>query len=112
MNFCADNDVDAQICAVLHDVVEYSNITFDHLRNEGFSEEIISALDCLTKRDGESYDEFIGRVITNPLACKVKKGDLADNMDLTRIPNPTVKDEERVERYREAADRINEAKEK
>jgi len=48
-----------RICAVLHDAVEDSDITFDDLRKEGFSEEVITILDCLTKRDGESYDEFI-----------------------------------------------------
>ena len=109
MKFCDDNGMDAQICAVLHDVVEDSNITFDDLRNEGFPEEIITALDCLTRRDGESYNDFIDRIIANPLACKVKNGDLADNMDLTRIPKPTAQDEKRVKKYRSAADRINDA---
>ena len=109
MNYCDDNDEMAQICAVLHDVIEDTNITLDDLRKDGFSEEVITALDCLTKRNGESYDDFISRIVTNKLACKVKRGDLADNMDLTRIANPTAKDEERFKRYREAADRIDEA---
>ena len=108
-NFCDDGDESAQICAVLHDVVEDTSVTLDDLRDEGFSEEIITALDCLTKRQGESYDDFISRVLTNELACKVKRGDLADNMNLTRIPNPTAKDEERIKKYRKAADRLDEA---
>jgi len=107
MNFCDDKDEAAQICAVLHDVVEDTTITLDDLRAEGFSDEIIAALDCLTKRDGESYDDFIGRILANPLACKVKNGDLTDNMDLTRIPNPTAKDEERIRKYRAASERID-----
>ena len=106
MNFCNDDEV-AQICAILHDVVEDTDITLDDLRTEGFADEIITALECLTKRDGESYDDFIGRILTNKLACKVKNGDLADNMDLTRMPNPTDKDKERVKKYSDAADRIN-----
>lgn len=109
MNFCADDDENAQICAVLHDVAEDTDVTLDGLRSEGFSEEIITAFDCLTKRDGESYDDFISRILTNQIACKVKNGDLADNMDLTRIPNPTEKDKERIKKYRVAADRINNA---
>jgi len=108
MNFCDNNDETAQTCAVLHDVLEDTDITLDDLRNEGFSEEIVAALDCLTKRNGESYDDFISRILTNELACKVKSGDLADNMDLTRIPNPTEKDKERIKKYNDAADRINE----
>jgi hypothetical protein len=97
-----------QICAVLHDVVEDTKTTFEDLRAEGFMEEIIAALDCLTRRDGENYDDYIIRILTNTLACKVKNGGLADNMDLIRIPNPTDKDKERIEKYRKAADRIYE----
>ncbi|WP_038263193.1 HD domain-containing protein [Peptoclostridium litorale] len=95
-----------RICAVLHDVVEDSDITFDNLRKEGFSEEVINVLDCLTKRDGESYDDFIDRVIINKIACQIKLADLYDNMNLCRIKNPTNKDRARIEKYREAADRI------
>ena len=109
MNFCDDKDEAAQICAILHDVAEDTNITFDDLRAEGFSENIITALDCLTKRESESYDGFISRILKNELACKVKNGDLADNMDLTRIPNPNAKDEERIEKYKAAYDRIMDA---
>ncbi len=50
-----ENEIE-RICAVLHDVVEDSDITFNDLRSEGFSEEVIDVLDCLTKRDSESYD--------------------------------------------------------
>jgi len=108
MNFCAEKDEATQICAILHDVVEDTNLTLDDLRAEGFSDEVIAALDCLTKRDGESYDDFINRILKNEIACKVKNGDLADNMDLTRIPNPTENDKARIKKYSEAADRINE----
>lgn len=98
-----------RICAVLHDVVEDSEITFDDLRNEGFTEEIIAVLDCLTKRNGESYDGFIDRILKNETACHVKLADLCDNMNLSRIKNPTLKDEVRIKKYREAAERISNA---
>ena len=62
-----DNELE-RICAVLHDVVEDTGITLDDLRNEGFSEEVISILDCLTKRKNESYDDFIDRVLENKTA--------------------------------------------
>jgi hypothetical protein len=109
LNFCGSETEAVKICAILHDVVEDTDITLDDLRAEGFSEEVITALDCLTKRTGESYDDFIGRVLTNEIACKVKNGDLADNINLTRIPNPTEKDKERIKKYRDAADRIMDA---
>ena len=105
-NFCESESEAVKICAVLHDVVEDTDVTFTDLQVEGFSEEILTALDCLTKRSGENYDDFISRILTNEIACKVKYGDLADNIDLTRIPDPTEKDKERVKKYRKAADRI------
>lgn len=98
-----------RICAVLHDVVEDSEITLDDIREEGFSEEIIEVLDCLTKRARESYNNFIGRILGNETACRVKLADLCDNMDITRIKNPTDKDTERIKKYQEAASRISEA---
>ena len=109
LNYCESGSESIKICAILHDVVEDTDITLDDLRAEGFSEEVISALDCLTKKKDESYDDFISRVLTNEIACIVKNGDLADNMDLTRLPNPTAKDEERIKKYMEASDRIMDA---
>jgi (p)ppGpp synthase/HD superfamily hydrolase len=94
------------ICAVLHDVIEDTDITIDYLKNEGFSEEILSALDALTRRHNETYDEFIERIITNRLACEIKLADLKDNMNLSRIENPSQKDYERIKKYNKAADKI------
>ena len=95
-----------RICAMLHDVIEDTDITLDYLRSEGFSEEILIALDALTRRDSETYDEFIDRIINNNIASHVKLADLCDNMDILRIKNPTKKDYERIEKYRKAAERI------
>lgn len=103
-----ENEIE-RICAVLHDVVEDSEITLDDIREEGFSEEIIEVLDCLTKRAGERYNDFIGRILRNETACRVKLADLCDNMDITRIKNPTDNDTERIKKYQEAADRISDA---
>jgi len=108
MNFCFDKSENkaAVICAVLHDVIEDTDVTLDDLHAEGFSDEVLAALDCLTKRDKESYDDFISRILVNELACKVKICDIADNMDMSRLPNPTKHDEARNKKYRAAADRI------
>ncbi|PRR79959.1 Guanosine-3',5'-bis(diphosphate) 3'-pyrophosphohydrolase [Clostridium luticellarii] len=96
-----------KICAVLHDVIEDTDISLDYLRDQEFSEEILSALDALTRRDGETYDEYISRVVKNKTASHVKLCDLCDNMDLSRIKNPSDADYERVKKYRKAADRIS-----
>ena len=100
--------MELQIIAVLHDAVEDSTYTFDDLRTEGFSEEIIKALQALTKQDGEEYEDFIDRVAKNPLAREVKIADMKDNSDLSRIENPSEKDFERVEKYRKAGERLGE----
>ncbi|WP_070001036.1 GTP pyrophosphokinase [Cellulosilyticum sp. I15G10I2] len=97
---------DAQICAVLHDVIEDTAVTFEDLSAAGFKKEIITSLDALTKRKNETYDEFIKRVMENRLACHVKLADLADNMNLSRIPNLSEEDYQRVKKYRRAADKI------
>ncbi|MDP4178604.1 MAG: GTP pyrophosphokinase [Bacillota bacterium] len=102
-------DETERICAVLHDVVEDTDVTLEYLRNEGFSEEILVAIDALTRRRGESYNKFIDRVIENRIACYVKLADLSDNMNLSRIKNPAEKDYERIEKYLEATDRILDA---
>ncbi len=98
-----------KICAVLHDVIEDTNITLEDLKLQGFGNKICAALDCLTKRKSESYDNFISRVLPNELACRVKLADLTDNMDLTRIKKPSVEDEARIQKYKLAADRISDA---
>lgn len=94
-----------RIVAMLHDVIEDSEgrVTLERLTSMGFSREITEALDALTKRPGEAYGDYIDRLkAASKLARKVKLADLEDNMDLSRIPEPTVHDRERVEKYRAA----------
>jgi len=69
----------AQVVAVLHDVVEDTTVSFDKLREEGFSEEVIEAVDALTKREGETLEQSMARVRAIPLAVEVKRADIADN---------------------------------
>lgn len=88
-----------KIIAVLHDVVEDSEITINDLRNEGFSEKILKAVDALTKRKGESYKKSLERVKKNPLAVKVKIADFEDNMDIRRLKRITENDRKRLNRY-------------
>lgn len=89
--------------AVLHDVVEDNpDWDLDRLRQEGFSAEIIEAVDHLTRREEETYEEFTERAGKNALARQVKLADLEDNMDLKRIKHLTEKDLERLARYHKA----------
>ena len=100
---------DAQITAVLHDTVEDSDWTLARLEREGFGPRIIAALDALTRRAGESYDDFIERVAQDPLARRVKLLDLEDNANLERIDTPTERDRARVARYKRAIVRLRDA---
>jgi len=94
---------DEKIVAVLHDVVEDSAWTLSALQNAGFPSHIVSALDALTKRDGENYQDFIERVNCSSLAKAVKMADLRDNMNIARLPLPlTSKDHERLAKYERA----------
>ena len=88
-----------QIAGVLHDVVEDSEWSLEALAAEGFESEILSALEALTKRPGESRIDAAHRAAANPLARVVKLADNAENMDLGRIPEPTEADFARLRQY-------------
>ena len=96
------------ICGVLHDVIEDTPVSIDMLRKEGFSENVLRALDCVSRREGENYGEFITRTFDSELAMKVKRNDLHDNMNRDRIVTFTEADERRWEKYEKALRRINE----
>jgi (p)ppGpp synthase/HD superfamily hydrolase len=92
-----------KIVGLLHDVVEDTEWTFEALEREGFSKQVIDALKCVTKTsEDEDYELFIQRVARNPLAIRVKLNDLADNMDIRRIPELGPKDFERLRKYHKA----------
>lgn len=95
------------IVGVLHDVVEDNDeFDLDRLRAEGFSETILEALDGVTRREGENYEDFIGRAAKNEIATRVKMADLEDNMRLLRLPVMTERDLERLARYHKAYRRL------
>ena len=93
--------INEKIVALLHDVVEDTDVTLDDLRNEGFSEEIICAINVLTKTD-DDYDNYLKKVKSNEMARKDKIEDI--NMDGTRLKSITEKDRRRIEKYKRALD--------
>jgi (p)ppGpp synthase/HD superfamily hydrolase len=90
------------IIAILHDVVEDTDWTLEGLEAEGFSHNIIEALDCLTRRNDETYGAHIERAASNPLARKIKLADLEDNMDMKRMKIIDSNAVERLARYHNA----------
>ncbi len=93
--------LEERIVAVLHDVVEDSEWTLEALAKEGFALSVLTALEALTKLPGEDRITAAHRAAANPLARAVKLADNAENSDLSRIPNPSAKDLERLEQYRQ-----------
>ena len=99
---------DERTVAILHDVVEdHGDVwSVDKLRQSGFPQRILDALDCVTKRKGETYEQFVERSASNPIALRVKLADLEDNMDIRRLNEVTEKDRERLNRYLTAYRRL------
>ena len=100
---------DQQIVAVLHDILEDTHTTAQDLQNLGFQTHIIQAIQALTKLPHETRVQAAMRTAQNPLACAVKIADVQDNMNLTRIPNPTARDLARLEEYRQVLEILQKA---
>ena len=99
-----------QIIAVLHDILEDTSTTAKDLEALGFSAEIIQAIQALTKQTGESRLETVKRTVLSPLATQVKYVDVLDNMNVSRINNPTARDFARLEEYKEVLEILKQAK--
>lgn len=107
LRFIRAGDEDRAIIAVLHDVIEDSDITAAALQAEGFSSTIVEAIEALSRQEGETYEAFIERVAANPLAKPVKASDLIDNMDAVRLGRlPTEQAAKLTEKYEGALARL------
>ena len=89
------------IVALLHDVVEDTDISFEELNKE-FPYDIIKSLKLLTHDKKVDYMEYINKVKENPIAKKVKIADIIHNSDKTRLDKVTAKDIERIKKYDKA----------
>ena len=92
-------DLAAMMVAVLHDAVEDSDLTLDDLSAEGFAPAIVEAVDAITHREAESYEDYIRRLQANPVALRVKLADLEHNMDMRRMGQVHDRDLVRLEKY-------------
>ena len=99
-------DTEAETCvALLHDVVEDTDVTVADLR-EIFPAEITDAVDVLTHKPGISYEDYVRGIKANPIARKVKLADLAHNMDTTRMPDSGY--DTRMKKYERAREILSE----
>ena len=98
-----------KIVAVLHDVVEDTIWTFDMLREEGFSDIIIQALESVTKfTEDEDYDLFVQRSLKNRIGRIVKIADLNENLDIKRVGVLDKADIKRLNKYKRALEALSE----
>lgn len=105
MMFRVQTDAE-RMAAVLHDVVEDTAWTLDDLRARGFPDEVVNAVDHLTRRADESYEAFVERAAAHPVARRVKIADIEDNLDVRRIGSVGEGDTERLNRYLRAWRRL------
>lgn len=85
--------------AILHDIVEDTLVSLGQLVEYGFPTDVVDAVDCLSKRDGEEYDDYILRAAQNPISRIVKMADIKHNLDTSRLGQITNKDSLRLRRY-------------
>ena len=95
-------DENTTTVALLHDVVEDTNLTFEDLGNMGFPEQVIDALKLLTHDDRVEYMDYVANIKSNPIAVAVKLADLRHNSDTTRLDSVDEKALKRVEKYAKA----------
>ena len=99
-------DEETTVTALLHDVVEDTDTTFEELTALGFPEGVVEALKLLTHEPGIPYFEYVEKIKENPIARAVKMADLAHNSDLSRLETVTRRDLERIEKYKKAMEML------
>ena len=95
-------DENSVIAALLHDVIEDTDITIEDLAREGFDDEVLTALTLLNHNPAEAYMDYVSRLSTCPLARRVKLADLRHNSDISRLDSVDEKAARRLEKYARA----------
>lgn len=96
MGLLDTDDEELQCIALGHDLVEDCGVTYQGLKDRGFSERVVEGIRCMTKVPGETKDEYKEKVKSNPDSVKVKMCDLRHNSDITRLKDLTPKNIERT----------------
>ena len=102
-------DDEYSVCvALLHDVVEDAGVSLEQLEACGFPDEVVDAVEILTRDKRMPYMDYIAMVKRNDLARKVKLADLRHNSDLSRIDRFTDHMFERIAKYNKAIKLLSE----
>lgn len=95
-----------RIIAILHDVIEKTNISLEDLKNKGFDQNIISSIDSLSRIRSESYFDYIERLMQNKISIKIKLLDLADNIKMHSENNDNGIYDAKINQYKNALKQI------
>ena len=101
-------DEDTTIVALLHDIVEDTDTTFEDLKEMGFSDNVIDALKLMTHDKNVDYYDYVEMISKNPIARKVKIKDLEHNMDTTRLDVVDEQAEKRLIKYKKCHNMLTE----
>ncbi len=103
LHYTKSADEELQCIAVLHDVVEDCDVSWEDLIAAGMSDRVIRGVMALTKQRGQSYAEYKALVFANVDAMRVKLADLRHNSDIRRLKGVLERDKARILRYHEFA---------
>ncbi len=103
LHYTKSADEELQCIAVLHDVVEDCDVSWEDLIAAGMSDRVIRGVMALTKQRGQSYAEYKNLVFANADAMRVKLADLRHNSDIRRLKGISERDRARILRYHEFA---------
>ena len=98
----------SKIVGVLHDILEDTDCSISELREVIVDENLIQAIQLLTRKQSEKYSEYIDRIVNskNINAIEVKLHDIENNMDITRLKCIEQKDIDRIKKYKKAYNRV------
>ena len=99
LHYTKSTDEEIQCIAIAHDLIEDTKVTYQELREAGFSERIIAGIRALTKQPGQTLEEYKEGVFANNDAMIVKSADLRHNSDIRRLKGVTEKDIARIAKY-------------
>lgn len=98
MDYLHSDDFELRAAAVLHDIIEDTNMTYAKLKQLGFSDRVIKIVRGMTKIPGQSHEEYMEQ-LKEPDVVKVKLADNRHNSDIRRLKGVTQKDFDRIAKY-------------
>jgi (p)ppGpp synthase/HD superfamily hydrolase len=109
MHYLKTDDLELMAIAVLHDVAEDTDTTFEELELLGMTMRIINALKLLTKQKGQTSEEYLLGILSNFDTIRVKLADIRHNTDIRRLKGITEKDVARMRKYQDMYVRLKAA---